>query len=361
MSMTVLTRYLLKEILKVLGIILILVVSIYIFIDFIEKSGKFVRAGVPLARIAVYFCYNIPFVLSQIAPLGILLSCLLVLGLMNKHNEIIALKSCGVSIYVLLRPLLAVGAAMSLLLFFVSNALVPEATQKANQIWLKEVRGNKIAVTGKERNIWITGKRKITHIGYLNPIERTIAGVSIYIFGENFQLIRRVDAQRGEFRQEGWVLTGIMDQRLDQTGKDFVVTFVDELAEPLDFSIDDLKRMAKKSGEMNFGALHEYIRKIEAEGYDAAPYRVDLHGKIAWPLVCVIMCILATAIAVRRNLREGAAIGIAFGVGSAFMYWVTMSFCISLGYGGILPPFLAAWTANFIFICIGGILLLNAE
>jgi lipopolysaccharide export system permease protein len=359
--MTILTRHLLKEIFKVLAIILILVVSIYIFIDFIEKSGKFVQAGLSVARIAIYFSYNVPFVISQIAPLGILLSCLLVLGLMNKNNEIIALKSCGVSIYVLLRPLLAVGSAMSILLFFVSNSLVPEATHKANQIWLKEVRGNKIAVTGKERDIWITGKRAITHIGYLNPLEKTIAGVTIYIFDEEFRLIRRVDAQRGEFREKGWVLSGTMDQRLDRTGKDFGVTLVDEMAEPIDFSIDDLKRVAKKSGEMNFAALHEYIRKIEAEGYDAKPYRVDLHAKIAWPLVCVIMCLLATGIAVRRNLREGAAIGMALGVGSAFLYWVTMSFCMSLGYGGILPPFLAAWTANFIFACIGGILLLYAE
>jgi lipopolysaccharide export system permease protein len=73
------------------------------------------------------------------------------------------------------------------------------------------------------------------------------------------------------------------------------------------------------------------------------------------------MCVLATGIAVRRNLREGAAIGIALGVGGAFLYWVMMSFCMSLGYGGILPPYLAAWSANFIFACFGGILVLYAE
>lgn len=359
--MTILTRYLIKEILKFLAIILILVVSIYIFIDFIEKSGKFVQAGLSLGRIAIYFSYNIPFVFSQIAPLGMLLSCLLVLGLMNKNNEIVALRSCGVSVYILLKPLLALGSVMSLILFFVSNALVPEATQRANQIWLKEVRGNKIAVTGKERNIWITGKRKITHISYLNPAEKTIAGVSIYIFGEYFRLIRRIDAKEGQFTQKGWVLSGIMDQTLDPTGKDFAVSFVDQLNEPIDFSIDDLKQVTKKSGELNFSALREYIAKIEAEGYDATPYRVDLHAKIAWPLVCVIMCVLATGIAVRRNLREGAAIGIALGVGGAFLYWVMMSFCMSLGYGGILPPYLAAWSANFIFACFGGILVLYAE
>jgi lipopolysaccharide export system permease protein len=359
--MTVLTRYLLKEIFKVLAIILILVVSIYIFIDFIDRSGKFMQAGLPFSRIAIYFSYNVPFIISQIAPLGILLACLLVLGLMNKNNEIIALKSCGVSIYVLLKPLLTVGAAMSILLFFISNTLVPEATHRANQIWLREVRGNKIAVTGKERNIWITGKRQITHIGYLNPIDKTIAGVSIYMFGKNFHLIRRLDAKKGEFRQNEWVLSGIMDQRLDQTGKDFKVTFADELAEPIDFSIDDLKHMSKKSGEMNFAALHEYIHKIEAEGYDATPYRVDWQAKIAWPLVSLILCLLATGIAVRRNLREGAAIVMTLGVGAAFLYWVTMSFCMSLGYGGILPPFVAAWTANFIFLCIGAMLVLTAE
>jgi lipopolysaccharide export system permease protein len=44
-----------------------------------------------------------------------------------------------------------------------------------------------------------------------------------------------------------------------------------------------------------------------------------------------------------------------------FLYWVLHSFCLSLGYGGLLPPFIAAWISNIIFSCYAVLNLINAE
>lgn len=360
-DMPILTRYLIKETIKVMLAISVIVIAIYLFVDVIEKSGKFVQAGLPIGRTISFFIYNIPFIISQIAPVVILLAVLIVLGIMNKRNEILALKSCGVSIYVLLRPLLAMGLSMACALFFLSNSVVPMTSRKANQIWMEEVRGKKANLAGPEQNIWINGNNRITHIGFFDPVQLVVKDITLYIFNENFRLIRRLDAAQGVFTPNGWDLTDILDQRLEYGNDHYTISQADSKTINLDFSVEDLTRVAVKSEELNYQSLRQYIQKVESEGYDATLYRVDLHAKLAMPFVCIIMPLLGIGIALRSNVNDGVAVGVAYGIGACFLYWIAMSFCMSLGYGDMLPPLIAAWIANFIFTTIGGILLINAE
>ena len=297
--------------------------------------------------------------MAQITPVGVLLSVLVVFGLMCKNNEIVALNSSGISVYALIRPIIAMGVFASVALFFLSEALVPITMGNANRIWLQEVRHESL-VTSKEKNIWVKGNRSIVHIKYYNPAEKTIFGVSLTVFDESFQLVRRVDAKQGIFQGGSWHLHDVVEQNLQATG-DYKVVMQDMLKEKLSFQPDDLKRVIKKSEEMSFNDLWAYIRKVEAEGYDAAIYKVDLQAKVALPFVCIIMTLIGTGIGIRGNVKEGLPVSITYGIGIAFLYWVIHSFCLSLGYGEMLPPFVAAWTANLLFLCFGVILVLNAE
>ena len=74
------------------------------------------------------------------------------------------------------------------------------------------------------------------------------------------------------------------------------------------------------------------------------------------------MCLTATGIAARGKVRErGMALNVAYGIGVAFLYWIFYSFCVSLGYGDMLPPALSVWIANLVFFSFGTLLLLNVE
>jgi lipopolysaccharide export system permease protein len=112
---------------------------------------------------------------------------------------------------------------------------------------------------------------------------------------------------------------------------------------------------------MSFKELLAYIRKVEAEGYDATVYRVDLYAKPAYAFVCLIMCIIGMGLAVRQQRQQSIFFSLSFGIIAAFFYWIFYSFCLSLGYGEMLPPIIAAWTANLVFLCIGFLVLVNAE
>jgi lipopolysaccharide export system permease protein len=358
--MSIIYKYITTQILKYFGIVLAFVVGIYVAVDFFEKVDDFIEAGIPFSKMLLFFALRIPFIVAQIIPICILMSVLIVFSLMSRGNEIVALKSGGIRVYYLLKPVLIMGCISGVLLFILSDVIVPITMAKSNQIWLKEVRKKSTIIT-KEKNIWIKGNRSITHIKYFNPKNNTINGITFYKFDEYFRLIRRVDAKKGIFTSGEWQLSGLMEQDLDTKKGKYNITFHKNKTERLSLLPEDLNKVAKKSEEMTFKELFTYIKKVEEEGYDATTYKVDLYAKIAFPFICIIMCMVGTGLAARRTLKEGMPVVIAYGIGTAFIYWIFYSFCLSLGYGEMLPPFIAAWTANLVFFSFGALTLLNAE
>jgi lipopolysaccharide export system permease protein len=358
--MSIISKYLTREILKIFGIVLITVIGIYIAVDFFEKADNFVAAELPFSKIIFFFLCNMPFILAQIIPVAILLSVLIVFGLMKKNNEIIALKSSGVSALYLLKPVLAIGVLASIFLFIFLDTIVPVTLEKANKIWLIEVKQKRI-VRSKEKNIWIKGKHRITHIKFYRPKSRSIYGITINHFDDDFHLTKRTDAPKGVFKNGKWYLYDLMEQSLDFSSGETSTKFEKYREEALGFLPEDFQEVIKKPEEMRLKELYEYIKEIESEGYGATSYRVDLFAKTAFPAVCFLLCLTGTGIALTEKSREGLAVGITFGIGTAFLYWIFYSFCLSLGYGEMLPPWVAAWSTNAIFFLIGTLMIVHAK
>lgn len=358
--MTILDKYLAREILKSLMVVLAVVIGLYVIVEFFNKADNFMEAGLPISRLIRYLQLKLPQIITQITPVGILLAILIAFGLMNKNNEIIALKSGGISIYYLLRPVLTIAVFVSILLFCLSEIIVPITISKANKIWLMEVK-NIPTMTSKQKNIWIKGHRAIYFIQYFNPQNRSISGVILNFFDNEFKLARRVDANRGLYVKGKWVFYDSMEQVLDRETEIYNVQFHTQKVEDVDFLPEDLMRAFKKSEEMNIAELFIYTREVESEGYDATTFRVDFHARFAYPVLSIIVCILGIGIAVKRKSREGPSVSIAFGAVLVFLYWVFHSFCLSLGYGGMLPPVISAWISNLIFSCYAVLNLINAE
>ncbi len=357
--MSIIDRYLTREIIKNFAIVLVAAVCIYLSVDFFENVDKFINAGVPVSRILLFFQLKLPLIIAQITPVVILLAVLITFGLMNKNNEIIALKSGGMSGYHFLRPIFFLGLLTTMSLFFLSEIVVPITISKANEIWRREVK--KYTITSTQKNIWFKGRHSISHISYFNPKDQTLSGITLNYFDQEFRLTRRVDAAKGRFEQGQWVFYDTMEQVLNKQTDSYDVEFQDETVGDLDFLPEDLQRVVKKSEEMSFQELYRYVQDVEAEGYDATPYRVDFHAKFALPFACLILCIIATGITLRKHTKGSLSIAIIYGMVVVFVYWISQSFCLSLGYGGVLSPIIAAWTANFIFACFAGFKLLNAD
>ena len=240
-------------------------------------------------------------------------------------------------------------------LFFFSEIIVPMTLAKANDIWKLKV--DRRVATFKKKNIWIKSHRAIYHIAYFNPAQETISGMSLYYFDDKFNIAKRLDANSGIYRDGQWLLRDCFEQIRLEDGN-YQVTYPAQRWIRIDLDPESLKKVVKKSEEMSFNELATYIQKVGDEGYDVTPYKVDWQAKLAFPAVCFIMTLVGAAIALRKKKTEGLGMGITYGIGTAFAYWVVYSFCISLGYHGALGPLVSAWLANILFILLGGLVLL---
>lgn len=358
--MKIVHKYLTREILKFFFIIMAMVVSVYFIVDFFEKIDNFMEADAPMDKALLFFLYNIPFIVSQVLPVAILLAILVTFGLMSKNNEIVALRSSGVSTLFLFQPLVAIGVAGTMILFLLSEVIVPITMEKANRIYLTEVK--KVStMKSKKKGVWIKGDQSVYHISYYDSADQRIFGLSAYFFNDQFKLIKRIDADRGRFENDQWILDNVMIQQIDAETGDATVSLYHQQTTSANFLPEDLNRIAKSSKEMGFVELLSFIHKVESDGYNADKYRVDLNAKIAFPVACVIMCLVGTGIAVRGKLKEGIPVIIAYGLGIAFLYWVVFSFFISLGYGNMLHPIPAAWMANLLFLGVGSLAVLKSN
>ncbi|MGC2301544.1 MAG: LptF/LptG family permease, partial [Acidobacteriaceae bacterium] len=112
------------------------------------------------------------------------------------------------------------------------------------------------------------------------------------------------------------------------------------------------------SSEMSFGELARYIHSLRQSGFNTVPLRVQLNHKLAYPLITLVMGVLAIPFALSMGKR-GSLSSIAIAISVAITYFVVSGFFEAMGNVSWLPAFLAAWSPDFLFGLAGAWLLLR--
>ena len=109
---------------------------------------------------------------------------------------------------------------------------------------------------------------------------------------------------------------------------------------------------------MNYEELRLYIHDLQQSGFDVVRLKVQLQKKLAYPLIAVVMAVLAIPFSLSTGKR-GAVAGVATAVGIAIVYWTVSGLFEAMGNISQLPPVLAAWSPDMIFGLVGGYLILK--
>ncbi len=337
--MSCLHKYWIKEFSRFFFIIQTMVLMIFVIIDYLSRMDKFLSSDIGLGRGLWYVILKLPFMFVQLTPAAILLSTIVVFSLMNRNNELTIIKSAGISAYYLVRPALVCALVLALVMFFTGETLIPVTMSQANHIRYVELSKKNRMSVGKQ-DIWIKSDNSFIHISYFDPVNGSIAGVTIRSMGKDFAIQDRIFAEKGVYDNNGrWKLTDISRQTFEPSLKRYQAQHISKITLPLKITPEDLGKAVKKTDEMSFSQLRHYVNKVESEGYDATVYRVDMHAKPAFVCICIIMAL----------------------TGAALAYWVMFGVCLSLGYAQVLPPLAAAWTTNIIFMCAACLFLMTTQ
>jgi lipopolysaccharide export LptBFGC system permease protein LptF len=109
---------------------------------------------------------------------------------------------------------------------------------------------------------------------------------------------------------------------------------------------------------MSYDELRRYIHDLEESGFDVVRLRVQLQKKIAYPLITLVMAVLAVPFALSAGKRS-ALTGVATAIGIGVVYWTINALFEAMGNLSQLPPSVAAWSPDLVFGFIGGYLILR--
>ena len=176
---------------------------------------------------------------------------------------------------------------------------------------------------------------------------------------KEFRLTGRLDARRAHWTPAGWELSEGAYREIGTRGAVQTVPFV-WTALDLKEEMEDFIRIQKPVGTMSYRELRDYIVQLEAAGFQVRKYLVELYSKFSFPLVNLVMVLVAIPFAL-QSPRGGRLFGIGLAIAIMAGYLVVHYVALAFARADLLPPLLAAWTANIIFLGIGVSLLLRAR
>ena len=368
----ILDDYVLRSFVSYLVLILLSLLVLFLVFTYFELLSDIVRKKIPLLTQLEYLLNFIPSVLYLITPLAVLLTVLVMFGLMQKSNEITAMKATGVSIYRTVVPILIIAITLAAGLFVLDQWYLPYANKRVETL-RNMIKGKPAQTYLRPDRKWIFGEskktdgsegnRKIYYYEAFDPDRNTFGSISAFELNpHSFQMVKRVYAARARWAEHlqkwtfenGWqrAWSGSPGSDLHEDLRKFDVSTFAELNEPPTY----FKKEVLQSSEMNYEELRRYIYDLQQGGFDVVRLRVQLQKKIAYPLITLVMAILAVPFALSGG-RRGALSGIVVALVIAVSYVLTSSLFEAMGNVSQLPPLIAAWSPDLIFGLAGGYLI----
>jgi|ERR1051326_3667276 lipopolysaccharide export system permease protein len=215
---------------------------LWLYID--DLVGK----GLELRVLGQIFYYVILTLVPMALPLAILLSSIMTFGSLGEHYELAALKSSGLSLQKIMRPLVIFTVFLSIGAFFFSNNVLPYATLKWRTL-IFDVEKQKPAITIQEGAFYNGINKYVIRVEKKDPDGKTLHDIMIYDHSEGMGNSTVVVAEKGKME-------------ISEDGKYFIISLENG---------HSYKEMAKDQPR-TFPLVRTYFRekvmKINLSGFD---------------------------------------------------------------------------------------------
>lgn len=339
---------------------LVVLVFIFILIDFSQNSDEFTNHGATVEQIIdVYYLNYIPEMTRLVTPVAIFVACLLVAGQMADRIEIIALKAAGISLYRLLIPFLIYAFLAAIFIGYIDGYVVPKSNAKRIAFERKYLNkqsdrlDNSIIFRQESKNTLIM-------INYFDPRSGVAYNVRFFTF-KNDHIEETLDLIRMKWleKKKKWqMITG--DRRI-YTKKGYITQKFSKRDTSLNLSPRDLARTTSDVAQMTYPEVVNYIHSLEISGAGNVDLpKVQFYNKLAYPFSIIVVTLIGIALASEKR-HGGRGVLIAYGLAISFLYLVFMEVSEPFGSTGEISPLVAAITPHIVFFIVGIGLIFKAK
>jgi lipopolysaccharide export system permease protein len=355
--MRMLDRYVAGLYIKVFVICVVGAPLMFMIIKLTDDIDNYLARGLTVQQIFLAYLYDFPYQMGLSFPVASLFGAVFTVALMSRYFEVTAAKASGISFYRVIAPLIVLGALVS-----IGGLALGELVPVTNRL-RAEALGERGARSRSTRTRFVYGadggraytvRRLMASTGRIDDIVIDREGT-----GPEYPTYR-VFAPLAMWTEGRWQLRRGHLHYFPQ--RDLAVSFAFDSLYHRDFSESPQALLAepKDPEEMDYRELGTFIESIQRSGGDARKLIVEQELKIAFPMACLIVVLFGSALGMATG-RRGPAMGIGIALATVLLYLVTVRISQGMGAGGVIPPIVAAWLPNTLFLGVGLVLLARTK
>lgn len=354
-SMKKLDWYILKNFIFTFVFSILLFAVIAVVIDVSEKTDDFVKSGLPASRIITDYYYGfVPHIIALLFPLFVFISVIFFTSKMAGRSEIIAILASGTSFNRWLRPYWVGGLLLALVLWFANQYIVPKANQIRGSFEANYIDRNSSyqQLLNTSSNIYVRiDSFSYAGINYYDTLSKRGGPFFMSTIKGN-QVVKNIRAEAivWDTATRKWKLENVIERNIQ--GLNEVVSMKDARIMDFNFRPFDLSRDKYTKDKLTTPELDRFIRLEELRGSEGLNVlKVERYRRDA-VCVTVILLTLIGAVVAGRKIRGGSGGHLAIGFVTAALFILADRFSTIFSTKGNLPPVMAAWIPNLIFVFV---------
>lgn len=356
-----LSRYLARIFtLNLLGMAAMLLGLVYLMdmVELLRRAAKF--EDVPLLLIIQMGFLKLPEIGQAIFPFIVLFSALFTFWQLSRRQELVVLRSAGVSVWQFLAPIAAVAAASGIIIAFVINPLGAVFFGKFRSLESNYLDSDKSTVALFDEGLWLRQEipdgYAILHAGKVEMPNWRLQDVMTLFFDNNDIMTKRIDSDAAQLKDGEWVFRNAVENVPQQPSVRHDVTRL-----PTKLTPQEIEESFATPETMGFWNLPSFIATLDRTGFDSTRLRIHFQGLLAQPFLLMSMILLAASVALRPQRQGSTFLFIIGGVTIGFVVFFLSNFLTALGASHSIPVFLAAWSPAMIGGLLGIAALLTLE
>ncbi|MFH1578045.1 MAG: LptF/LptG family permease [Candidatus Omnitrophota bacterium] len=354
--MRILDRYILSSMVKLfIGCILIFLI-LYVVIDVFSHLDEILAQKTSIRLLLVYYLNFLPLIFIQVAPFACLLGCVYTLGVLNRNNEIIALRTSGLNIFQISKTLIIFAGMISILTFLVNDKFVPQSEIAKQDIENTMRQADQTDKDSRDiiTNLSIYGlKNRLFFITKFIISENKMEGITILEQDKSANVRKKIVAAEGLYKNGEWYFYESITYFFEENGqlKDQPVYFAEEIMDIAE-NPEDFLRQRQSPEFMSTSQLNEYIQRLSMSKAKTVirNLRVDLYQRFFMPLTSLVILIVGIpfSLIMRKRATGLSSMGVAIMLG--FLYYVVNAISLALGKAGLFFPIIAASLSHILFL-----------
>jgi len=355
---SIINRYILQEFLTPFAVNVLFFTFIFLMAELIEITNWIVNYNINLATILWMIFYQTPFLLIFVIPISVMITVLLTFLRLSNENEIMAIKTGGISIYALLAPVFAfcfIGFGLTMVMSVYGQ---PRGRSALRELTRQIVSSN-ITIGLKERTFNDSFSDVVIYVNEIDSKNKILLDVFIE---DNRQpdRVNTVIAPRGEIFNDSQRAVShlrLFNGSIHQTNlKDKAAHSIQferyDISLPTNISPSKIDRNPKRPKEMNTGNLKRFVNSSNTDDDRYFRAQLELHRRFAIPFGCFALGLLAVPLGVQSKSAK-RSFGLFLGLLFYLFYYLLMSVGKIYGETGAYPPAIGMWLPNFVMGGLG--------